>query len=105
MMSRDTHIVCGFPAHEEDREHLRRIGKQLGVPLPARYPGEVEMACPECGMICGVGPRSQEKLKEPGVTLLCIRCIAELTTALDPNDVEMRDLGNPDSRPESEWDY
>ena len=97
-------VVCGFPARDEDREQLRRLGKQLGVQLPARYPGEVEMACPACGLICGVGPRSQEKLKEPGVTLLCVRCVSKLAAEWDPDEVELRDLDNPDSKPESEWD-
>ena len=103
-MSADLHVVCGFPAREADREKLRRIGKQLGIQLPARYPGEVEIACPECGLICGVGPRSQEKLKEPGVMLRCIFCVIQLAQGWDPNEVELRDLGNPDSRTESEWD-
>jgi hypothetical protein len=99
--------VMGYPAREADRATLRQLLDRTapGTPLPAIYPGAVELPCSQCGMICTVGPRSRAKLAE-GVPLYCIWCLLKeaAETSIEPTVV---DLGNPDSAPEelpSAWD-
>ena len=99
----EVHIVMGYPAREPDRERLRQFAKEkhIDVAIPVSYTGSVEQACPVCGLICAIGPRQQEKLKEPGIILRCVWCCLE---EIKGCSVEVRDLGNPESRPESNWD-
>jgi hypothetical protein len=83
-------IAVAFPVRESDRAALRRLAD---APLPAIYADGVTRPCVACAMPLNVGPR----IARSGAAVYCPLCAARLTGP----DAMIRDLGNPDSKPET----
>jgi len=85
-----TSIVVAMPEREEDRARIRAV---MTHPLPSKYPNAVVLPCGRCAMPLSVGPRSHAAV-QAGVPLRCPLC---LRFEIDPDTVDVLDLGNPQS--------
>lgn len=78
-----------------------------GMEEPPIYPGSIRLPCLSCTTEVYVGPKQQELLEseEPGgyYLVICFACAAGMMAAegVDPDEVEITDLGNDFARDDS----